>query len=151
MVYCVVEMVDIFEVLRNNKTLTSYPTPTFSPYSLKHWALATVVESAVKSTVDDNFPFKINKCSIPLFEELKVLHRRGSRFLDYEFSFTEGLWYYPLNVLIDNYEKKYASATCWCAPIIIGMDRLKPYCSCCVGGEKRNIVINGHSHLCKRK
>lgn len=151
MAYCVVKMVDIFEVLRHNKEFTFSPVSTFSPYSLKHWALATAVDIVVKSTVDSNNPFKINKCSIPLFEELKLLHRCGARVLDYEFSFNEGLSYYPLSILIDNWEKHYVAAPCWSIAAIIGLDELKPFCSCRAGGGMRNIGANGHSHLCNRE
>lgn len=149
MVRCIVKMVDIFEVLQNKKRQPFQPCPTFKPYSLKHWALALAVESAVRSTVDFNNLFKINKCNIPLFEELKRLDRLGASFLDYEFSFNEDRWpYYTLGKLIDNWGQKYIAASCWCVPIIFE-DSLKPYCSCRVGSKEKNISVNGHNHLCQ--
>lgn len=146
-------MPNIFEVLRNKKLDEFRQAPSFNPYSLKHWALASAVESVVKSAIsDDDCPFKPKKCDIPLFGELKLLHKRGAGFLNYEFSFDGGQYsHYTLAKIIDEWEKHSISAVCWYFPIMIGEDRLKPSCSCRRGYGWGDININGHRLLCQRE
>lgn len=132
--------------MENQKPISA-PT-SFKPYSLQHWALSTTV----KSVIEDISLCFFNRRDILLFDKLKLLHRRGTRFLDYEFTYDERTWV-TLGTIINDWEQRHhgspetsLAAKRRCIPLFFRYDDLKPFCGC-RGGKTR---VDGHSLHCDR-
>lgn len=145
----------------------------FEPFSLQHWAL----HSAVKRSIFVNTRYA--GCLMgdnALFDDLKILHSRGARFLDYEFAVNgqdNCRLRVPLHELVFNWDRRYRGTikeifwpNLYCHRVCQMINSFMPYCVCrrppgepisVPGGECAGFMddptlkaINGHTLDCTR-
>lgn len=109
----------------------------FTPFTLQHLALSVCVKKAMKSAGSEL------TLSLPLFEDLKLIHPRGFRFLDYTLAiqvFNDFWMKIPMHKLVCNYDKRYNGSKeelyhcgAYTGIITLNIGTLTPYCDCLTG------------------
>lgn len=143
--------------------LKSSAGTTYTPFSLQHLALSASVKNALKTSTP-NGGFRMT--DVPLFDDLKTIHRRGFRVLDYSFFvnvYNTFCMRIPLPMLISNWSRRNLGnleemqATCmYCSDIAYNLDSLAPFCDCRLNlfytkVKSTDNLIDGHTHQCTRE
>lgn len=120
----------------SKKNTVSVPE-SLKPFSLQHWALLSALKNALRTCTAYGGLVMLD---IHLFNQLKSLHRRGVKLLDYEFAIDDyGIFQVrvPLHKLISKWELRYHGTTeqffepnLYCTRIVSNIDSLAPFCAC---------------------
>lgn len=140
----------------------------YKPLSLQHWALLSAVKGAVADSTPRHYGGFV-MFDIPQFKTFKLLHQRGVRVLDYEFSLDAYDIYrmrVPLRTLIYQWERRnhctirdFFQPLRYCGRLVDNLNSLRPFCGCMINPEEsvnipteRNTDrVNAHAPDCRRQ
>lgn len=131
---------------------------SYKPFSLQHWALVAAVKYSVKSAT---FWLECVKLDIPLFDDLRMLHKSDCRFLNYEVAFLRPPFGFPirstwlrapLHILIAKWAERFEKddlnnifgPVVYSCDLALNIDTLKPSCSCRV--PNADTVVTRYKH-----